>query len=33
MSADERAEWDQTAVHYQALSKRYRIGLAPVASR
>ena len=27
MSADERAEWDQTAVHYAELGARYRLGL------
>jgi carbonic anhydrase/acetyltransferase-like protein (isoleucine patch superfamily) len=31
MSADERAMWDKTAVHYQELSQRYRVGLRPVA--
>jgi len=30
MSADERAMWDQTAVHYQDLAQRFRAGLRPV---
>ena len=30
MSADERAHWDATAPHYQALARRFRAGLAPV---
>ena len=30
MSAEERARWDQTAVHYVELARRYRSGLAPV---
>lgn len=29
MSAEERAEWDRTAVHYQELAQRYRAGLLP----
>ena len=32
MSADERAAWDKTAVHYQELAQRFRVGLSPVAS-
>ncbi len=29
MSAEERARWDRTAVHYIELAARYRAGLAP----
>jgi carbonic anhydrase/acetyltransferase-like protein (isoleucine patch superfamily) len=32
MSAEERAMWDQTAIHYQALSQRFRMGLRPVTA-
>lgn len=32
MSAEERAKFDQTAVHYAELSARYRGGLQPAAS-
>ena len=28
MSGEERARWDQTAVHYSELGSRYRLGLA-----
>ncbi len=30
MSAEERAGWDRTAVHYMELASRYRAGLTPV---
>ena len=30
MSAEERASWDQTAVHYVELAQRFRAGLASV---
>lgn len=30
MSAEERAEWDKTAVHYVQLAQRYRAGLVAV---
>ncbi len=30
MSAEERAGWDRTAVHYVALGQRFRSGLTPV---
>ena len=32
MSAEERAKWDQTAVHYQELAQRFRAGLRPAVA-
>ncbi len=33
MSAEERLRWDQTALHYQELSQRYRTGLLPAPGK
>jgi gamma-carbonic anhydrase len=30
MSAEERAGWDETAIHYKELAQRFRSGLTPV---